>query len=234
MAADKIMAIQEALLQKGFGPGEIDGVWGRRTIDALRAFQRSVGLPDDGVNGPATENALFSAAAAPVASPLLPWLAEAKNLMGTKEILGERSNPVILDWARDLDIQYKGDDIPWCGLFIAHCIGSSLPSEALPRNPLGARQWARFGDSTAPRLGAVMVFWREAIDSDKGHVGFYTGEDERAFRLLGGNQNNSVCLTWLDKERLIGARWPRSAAALAGAGTVVVQDRNEPLSANEA
>lgn len=39
--------------------------------------------------------------------------------MGTKEAQGSRNNAAILDWAKDLDIHYPGDDVPWCGLFVA-------------------------------------------------------------------------------------------------------------------
>jgi uncharacterized protein (TIGR02594 family) len=234
MAANKIIAIQEALLHKGFAPGEVDGAWGRRTIAAVKTFQRSVGLTPDGIVGPLTEKALFPTVNAQPANPLLPWMAEADNLLGTKEILGARSNPLILDWASSLDLHYPGDDIPWCGLFVAHCIGSTLPEEILPPNPLGARQWERFGDPTVPRLGAIMVFWRESRESGKGHVGLYTGEDEHAYRILGGNQNDKVCLAWVGRDRLTKARWPRSAAGLVGGQTVLVRDRQAELAATEA
>jgi uncharacterized protein (TIGR02594 family) len=233
MAANKIIAIQEALLHKGYAPGEIDGAWGRRTIAALKAFQRSVGLTADGIAGPLTEKELFPLANTRPTNSLLPWMAEAENLLGTKEILGSRSNPVILDWASSLDIHYPGDDIPWCGLFVAHCIGSTLPEEILPSNPLGAREWERFGDPTEPRLGAILVFWRESRQSGKGHVGLYTGQDDGAFRVLAGNQNDKVCVAWIGKDRLTKARWPRSAASLVGGETVLVRDRNADLAASE-
>jgi uncharacterized protein (TIGR02594 family) len=234
MHSDTITKIQQALVAKGFVAGEVDGVWGRRSIAAVKAFQESAGLDIDGIVGPRTLAALFSGATAAPASPLLPWLAEAENLLGTREILGSRSNPVILDWADSLDIHYGSDDVAWCGLFVAHCIGSTMQDEVLPSNPLGARQWVRFGDPTEPRLGAVMVFWRETPASDKGHVGFYTGEDDSAYRILGGNQSDKVCLTWIAKNRLLKARWPRTAASLVGGDVVVRINRAEDLSTNEA
>lgn len=233
MAANGIVEIQEALLRKGFMPGEVDGVWGRRTIAAVKAFQESVGLTADGIVGPLTAKALFPEANAHILAPLLPWMAEAENLVGTKEILGARSSPAILDWASSLDISYPGDDVPWCGLFVGHCIGSTLPDEILPHNPLGARQWEPFGDPTEPRLGAVMVFWRESRQSGKGHVGFYTGQDDSGFRILGGNQNDKVCLAWVSKDRLTKARWPRTATSLVGGETILVMNRAEDLSRKE-
>jgi hypothetical protein len=80
----------------------------------------------------------------------MPWLQEAFHLIGTRERPGAGSNEAILGWAHDLDLTSYDDDIPWCGLFVAHCIGSQLPEESMPNNPLGARNWARFGQQATP------------------------------------------------------------------------------------
>ena len=238
MATEAVRTIQRALNDKGFDPGPVDGVWGRATIAAVMRFQTANALTPDGVVGPATRAALLAStnpaapAAAAITATLLPWFEEAKHLVGTKEVLGPKSNLTILDWAKSLEIPYPGDDIAWCGLFVSHCIGATLPQEVLPGNPLGARQWERFGDSTTPRTGAIMVFWRDTPASGKGHVGFYVGEDETAYQILGGNQSDSVCLTWLDKKRLVAARWPKSASALVTSS--VRKSRDQGLSSNEA
>ena len=54
----EIEAVQQALVERGYNPGKIDGAMGRRTRGALRAFQRSVGLPDTGEIDHATVTAL--------------------------------------------------------------------------------------------------------------------------------------------------------------------------------
>jgi uncharacterized protein (TIGR02594 family) len=233
MADRQVQAIQQALTLKGFLPGTVDGIWGRRTVAAVKAFQQSMALEVDGVVGPKTFQALFGEQEAITVDPLLPWFAEAHHLLGTKEVLGKRNNPVILDWADNLDIHYKDDEVPWCGLFVAHCIGSTLLDEVLPANPLGARQWEKFGQPTQPRLGAVMVFWRESRGGGKGHVGLYTGEDHDAYRILGGNQSDKVCFTWVGKDRFVSARWPTSAASLGGGQAIVMMDRTTDLSGKE-
>ena len=51
-------AVQRSLAERGFDPGEIDGAMGARTRQAIRAFQRSVGLPDTGQVDLATQEAL--------------------------------------------------------------------------------------------------------------------------------------------------------------------------------
>ena len=53
-----VEAVQEALTERGFEPGKIDGAIGSRTRNALREFQRSVGLPSTGEIDAATIAAL--------------------------------------------------------------------------------------------------------------------------------------------------------------------------------
>lgn len=116
MASSAVKQIQQALKNKGFDPGEIDGIWGRNTIAAVMQFQQRQGLEVDGIVGPETSAALFSGtpSAIPANTPLLPWFEEARHLMGTKEVLGNKNNPDIMDWAKNLDISYAGDDVTMC------------------------------------------------------------------------------------------------------------------------
>jgi uncharacterized protein (TIGR02594 family) len=209
-----VQAIQRALKEAGFDPGEIDGVWGRRTIGAVRAFQRTNALEVDGVVGPETVAALFGGQAAGDKSQPVVWYEEARRHLGMQEQRGPGSNRKLLDWADDLDIEYKSDDIPWCGLFVAHCVGSTLPAEVLPRSPLMARGWKSCGRQTSPRLGAIMVFWRGSKEGSLGHVGLYAGEDQQAYHILGGNQSDSVSVARISKRRLLEARWPATAASV--------------------
>jgi rare lipoprotein A len=49
LTEDQVKQAQEALKTEGFHPGSIDGVVGRRTREALRAYQAREGLPPTGV-----------------------------------------------------------------------------------------------------------------------------------------------------------------------------------------
>lgn len=211
---EAIQKIQHHLARKGFDPGAIDGIWGRRTELAVRSFQSSLGLVADGIVGPVTWQALFGSAPTDdnVNNPAMPWFQEARRIIGIKERVGPGSNPTIIDWAKAAGISYASDDIPWCGLFVAHCISSTIRDEPLPANPLGARQWLKFGAPCRPVLGSILVFWRDKATSYKGHVGFYAGEEESGvFQVLGGNQSNSVSIARINPDRLLQARWPASA-----------------------
>lgn len=225
--------IQQALMSRGFDPGVIDGVWGRRTARAVRDFQASKGLRTDSIVGPRTAEALGLDAkiANPLADPALVWFQEAWRLSGTKEAPGTADNPNILQWASALGIPYKGDDVPWCGLFVAHSIGSTLSAEPLPNSPLSARSWLKFGAPTTRQPGAVAVFWRGKPDGWQGHVAFYVGEDAQAYHVLGGNQSNAVNVARIGKDRLLGFRWP--ATVPPGSGKPVKLTPTGKLSTNE-
>lgn len=201
--------LQRRLAALGFDPGPLDGVQGRRTAAALKAFQAKAGLVPDGIAGPLTRAALGLAAAPQDLDP--PWLAEARRWMGLGEIAGPGSNPKILEWGRAASELYRDDDTPWCGAFVFAQFAAALADEPLPVNPLWARGWARFGVALAkPAPGAVLVFERGPTG---GHMGFYVGEDASRFRVIGGNQSNAVTETWIAKRRLIAIRWPATVAA---------------------
>ena len=216
-----VIVLQTALVAAGFDPGVIDGVAGPRTHAALRTFQAANGLRVDGLAGPRTRALLAEAPA---------WSQHAARLIGTTERAGAADNPVILGWARALGLAYAGDSVPWCGLFVAHCLADTLPGAALPAAPLWARSWSHFGAGVAPVPGAIMIFRRGNIN---GHVGFHAGESAAAYRILGGNQGDGVSLAWLAKDRLLAARWPVDVPAPL-ARPVAMTMRTAVLSTNEA
>ncbi|WP_042408270.1 N-acetylmuramoyl-L-alanine amidase [Streptacidiphilus carbonis] len=51
---DDVAQLQQRLLDMGFTPGQVDGIFGATTAQALSEFQRNMGLYPDGTLGPAT------------------------------------------------------------------------------------------------------------------------------------------------------------------------------------
>lgn len=58
MSGDDVLTLQQRLLGLGFRAGRADGLFGTRTEQAVRDFQRNIGVPPDGTCGPATLKAL--------------------------------------------------------------------------------------------------------------------------------------------------------------------------------
>lgn len=57
-SGETVRQLQQALKDKGYDPGEIDGIFGSRTKQAVLAFQKDNGLAADGIAGPKTLSAL--------------------------------------------------------------------------------------------------------------------------------------------------------------------------------
>lgn len=157
-------------------------------------------------------------------------LREAAALYGTTEEAGSRNDPQIMAWAAETSKQVKGytaDSIPWCGLFAAVC--AHRAGWDIPENPLWALNWLNFGTPIDnPGIGDILVWRRKG----GGHVGFYVGEDDTHYHVLGGNQGDKVSIIRLTKTPsqsgvgFRGARTPRwRVARPAGAVPLVRSSR---------
>jgi uncharacterized protein (TIGR02594 family) len=156
---------------------------------------------------------------------------EAYKLMGVSEIVGSKHNPEILAWADKLSLKnvYTSDEIPWCGLFVAYvCL---MAKKEVVKDPLWARNWNKFGTKeVCAKLGDILVFSR----GSGGHVGFYVGEDPKAYFVLGGNQGNTVSIVKISKSRCIGIRRPEWKIAEPRSVRQIFLDVKGNLSTNEA
>lgn len=212
-----VAAIQHRLSEMGYYALKIDGDPGAGTRNAVIRFKANNGLRARDYIGPKTMAALYSAQAKPAPVPVAragepPWLTEARALIGVKELAGPANNAQIMQWADDLDQWYPGDDVPWCGLFVAHCMDKGAPGEPQNFNRLGARQWMQYGmpaDEAIPPLGAVIPMWRtHKTRSVNGHVAIVTGYNATHVRGIGGNQSDQVSELWFPRDRILGVRVP--------------------------
>ncbi len=56
--AENNRIVQQRLLDLGYYKGKVDGVWGPKTLAAVKSFQKAKGLVQDGIVGAKTEKAL--------------------------------------------------------------------------------------------------------------------------------------------------------------------------------
>jgi uncharacterized protein (TIGR02594 family) len=116
-------------------------------------------------------------------------LIEASRFIGLQEIKGSEDNPIIMSMFQDIGHSWvKHDETAWCSCFINYVAKQCKLSRS---GKLNARSWLDVGeDIKTPRNGDIVVFWRESVNSWKGHVG----------------QGNEVCISIYDKKRLLGFR----------------------------
>ena len=126
---------------------------------------------------------------------------------GVKEVRGESHNPRILQYAKDIGQSWVQDDeTAWCSIFINWC---ALKAGVQRSGKLNARSWLHTGKIVSigdQRPGDIIIFWRESINSWKGHVAIYLFEDEFYYYVLGGNQGNMVKVAAYAKSRLLDFR----------------------------
>lgn len=127
----------------------------------------------------------------------------ALSQIGIKEIPGSQDNPEVLKYFSEIgfDGEKLKDETAWCSAFVNWVAKKSNRKYS---KKLNARSWLKVGTPTSsPQMGDVAVFWRESPKSWKGHVGFFIREERDSVWVLGGNQNNQVCIAPYPKKRLL-------------------------------
>lgn len=92
----------------------------------------------------------------------------------------------------------------WCASFVNyHIVNAGLTGI----QSLLARDWLKWGLPCSAIPGAVAILER-GTEPWQGHVGFLIKETPKTLFILGGNQDNRVCVQPYSKTKLIGFRWP--------------------------
>ena len=148
--------------------------------------------------------------------PELPWIAFARTLIGTAEIVGAKENPKIAEmWQTAFEKLGRADEAkkavwrtentPWCGAFVAYVLASCELEKHIPAAFPMARSYEKAGTKLdKPAYGCLVTFTRNG----GGHVGFVVGKDSRGnLMVLGGNQGDAVNIKPFAVSRVTAYRW---------------------------
>lgn len=142
------------------------------------------------------------------ASAIPRWLSVAIAEVGQEEIEGPENNPRIMDYFAAVP-SWSGsvsDDIPWSSAFLNFAFSEAGYKGT---NTLVNKDWLKWGTPVnEPKLGCVAVFWRRSPSDWAGHAAFFLERNDNTFKVLGGNQHNSVSIMEIDASRYLGCRWP--------------------------
>lgn len=131
--------------------------------------------------------------------------AEAKKFLGTKEVAGGASNPLIAQWIKQAATWLDRDDskTAWCGCFRG-ALGFATAT-GVPRDHFRAKEWIRWGQPV--ELAAAVQGDTVILKRDGGfHVALFDRRDGASMWLLGGNQSNAVTVARFPNSLLLGIR----------------------------
>lgn len=117
-----VLGVQRQLETLGLCPGPLDGTYGPATAAAVREFQASHGLPEDGIVGAQTLGALTTAAAncAGVVRGRLPSAIGRDALIEAIKHLGVKEQPPGSNKTK-FGVWFGLDGVPWCNIFVSYC-----------------------------------------------------------------------------------------------------------------
>lgn len=148
----KVQELQETLNKLGFDAGVPDGIFGRQTESAVKDFQRSVGLDDDGLVGNMTWKAL----------------SDASSIKRYDYLTGD----YIVDYPLN-DDEYYRDIYEKDTVYLHHTAGNARPDYVIAG-------WDRDKSSRGSvlRVGTAFVIGRKELDGGTD----YDGKVYRAFK----------------------------------------------------
>ena len=218
-----VKIFQTSLSSLGY-PLSGTGYFGPATDTAVDNFRKLHGLKDtssiDREFAETLEAAIASKRSGQTSKPVEDvierplWLQAGIKLIGVNEGAGSRDNQTIIDWAKaeggDIAASYTHDNIPWCALFINHCL---TKAGLKGTETLWALDFAGRWPATklpGPAVGAVVPMVRNG----GGHVMMVVGKDQHGNIMgLGGNQSDAVNIKPFAMARLNqGFWWPKSAS----------------------
>lgn len=135
------------------------------------------------------------------------WMEIAEKEIGVKEIPGEENNPRIIEYHDATSLHADLESVSWCSSWMNWVMKKAGIKGTLSA---AARSWLNWGEKVdTPQYGDVCIFSR-GNNPVQGHVALYVGPDgPDRIKVLGGNQNDSVCIASYPLDRLLGFRRPK-------------------------
>lgn len=132
----------------------------------------------------------------------------AQRYVGIRELATTGKNHPLIQWWLSLCgfSMETPDEVPWCSAFI-NGIAWEL---RLPRSKsAAARSWLTVGTPVPDKdaiVGCDVVVLKRNNNPAQGHVGLFMGWNGASVQLLGGNQDNGVCVLDFPVARMLGVR----------------------------
>lgn len=134
------------------------------------------------------------------------WMKTAEAELGVAEFSGALHNNRILEYHDTTGLNAEDDETPWCSSFVNWVFKQHGMANT---KSAAARSWLHWGEKlTHPRRGAVVVLWRGHPNATTGHVALLDHQTHNYVWLLGGNQNNRVCIDDYPETKVLDYRWP--------------------------
>lgn len=130
----------------------------------------------------------------------------AKKEIGVKEISGPKHNPKIIEYHFTTGFRATTDEVPWCSSFVNWCI---TQAGGVGTNDAMARSWLAWGSRIKEPVAGDLVIFSRGSNIVSGHVGFLASKPKIYLPfvyVLGGNQNNQVCVAKYMKWNILGYR----------------------------
>lgn len=174
-------------------------------------YPRSAPAPD--ASSKKTPDTAASSSAPPTTTKNKPkHLKIAEGELGVKEYSGSKHNSKIIEYHSTTG-GFKTDEVPWCASFMVWVFKKA--GYTLSGLNAGARSFARSSSLTKlakPLYGSVIVFKYNNATNWSGHVGIVVDEVNGKYKVLGGNQSDSVKYSFFGKSKVHGFYWPNNVS----------------------
>lgn len=131
------------------------------------------------------------------------WMKYVLSEMGQREVPGAGNNSRILEYHMQTSLKASEDSVSWCAAFANWVMWKA---EIPGTNSALALSWLKWGRSIPrPIYGCIVIFDHGA---GHGHVTFFDHEKDGLIGAIGGNQQDSVKLSFYPRTELAGFRWP--------------------------